>query len=377
MKKYIGILACLFLCNCTVDQFVAEQTDSGSIPDSGNADSNTDAIVFDGGSEASADVDATIDTSGDGKNCGSIGHDCLGGSCLAGKCQPITLAEGQGQPHRLAIDSKNVYWTNTFTGTVMQCAAGGCNKSPVTLVNSQASPFGIVTDGVDVYWTNTSSGEIRKCSTNGCLLSSTLLVGNQSVPFDIVLKGSFLYWTNSGGGTAGNKIMRCNVGNCSGTLSIVADQQDPYPLAASATNVYWSNLSAHKIVMCAGAGSCGTNPQTVFSPTALVQGLAADSTSIYMADSNSGTITKCSQSGCGSSPIVLASNLIKPYQLIVNGTNVYWTNMGDGTIMSIPVTGGSPATVASNQATPEGIVSDDVSVYWVNSGTGSVMRIAK
>jgi hypothetical protein len=39
-----------------------------------------------------------VDLSNDGKNCGKCGHDCLGGACSSGTCQPVVLASNQGNP---------------------------------------------------------------------------------------------------------------------------------------------------------------------------------------------------------------------------------------------------------------------------------------
>ena len=33
---------------------------------------------------------------------------------------PTTLASGQSQPYRLAVDATSVYWTNHASGTVMK-----------------------------------------------------------------------------------------------------------------------------------------------------------------------------------------------------------------------------------------------------------------
>ena len=53
------------------------------------------------------------DTMNDAKNCGVCGHDCLGGKCLKGACQPIILATAQVHGLRLL----------TFDNTLRKAAA--------------------------------------------------------------------------------------------------------------------------------------------------------------------------------------------------------------------------------------------------------------
>jgi hypothetical protein len=57
--------------------------------------------------------EASVDS--DPVNCGRCGHDCLGGTCAAGQCQPVVLMERQpfapGFSGRwLATDGASLYW---------------------------------------------------------------------------------------------------------------------------------------------------------------------------------------------------------------------------------------------------------------------------
>ncbi len=76
-------------------------------------------------------------------------------------------------------------------------------------------------------------------------------------------------------------------------------------------------------------------------------------------------------------PTTLASSLSAPWGLAISGSNVYWTNSGDGTVMTVPAVGGvTPTTLATNQGTPLGIAVDGVDAYWVDSAGGLVLQCA-
>ena len=74
-------------------------------------------------------------------------------------------------------------------------------------------------------------------------------------------------------------------------------------------------------------------------------------------------------------PTTLASGQSAPWGLAVDSTNVYWTNQGDGTVMSVPKAGGTITTLASGQGAPCSVASDGINVYWVNYFDQTVVSV--
>src|SRR5262249_13551411 len=111
-----------------------------------------------------------VDEQADPNNCGACGVTC-NGTCSSGRCL-MMLAPGPGVAEGIAVDGKNVYWTNYGnSGSVMKCAISGCSMSPTTLASGQNFPASIAVDATTVYWTNETiggSGTVMKCAISGC-----------------------------------------------------------------------------------------------------------------------------------------------------------------------------------------------------------------
>ncbi len=74
-------------------------------------------------------------------------------------------------------------------------------------------------------------------------------------------------------------------------------------------------------------------------------------------------------------PVVFASGQSDPTYIATDGTNVYWTDLGSGTVMQEPVGGGPITMLASGQASPSGIAVSGGYVYWVDTSGGTVNKV--
>ncbi len=80
----------------------------------------------------------------------------------------------------------------------------------------------------------------------------------------------------------------------------------------------------------------------------------------------------CSGSAC--QPLALATDQDQPWGIALGASNCYWTNRGDGTVMTVAATGtGSPSQVASSQSSPTSIATDAMNVYWVDTTSGGAV----
>jgi hypothetical protein len=295
----------------------------------------------------------------DGKNCGACGHDCLGGACSAGACQPVVLASGQVAPGAVALDGANVYWlttgapsaSNPWTGSVMKMPkAGGSPTAIITpAIDPEACnhPVELVVTGASIFWTTHGQPPTGSTTYTGGVYAAPLSGGSDTgVYFNGTWAGSIindatnLYWIYFGGsGTGGTPLImkRAISGGAPSTLATLA--------------------------------SGGPNPSA----------LATDGVNVYWPDPASGTISKAAISGAGSSAIAWVQP--NPVRITYVGGRIYWTNQGtsatgfaDGAVMTMATTGGTPTAFASSQQMAYWIVNDGTSLFWVTNTMRNVMR---
>ena len=311
------------------------------------------------------------DTTSDPHNCGTCGHDCLGGDCLSSLCQPVILASN-GYPNGIAVDATHVYWTDLITGVMRLPLAGGTPE----LLAPADSPEAIALDPAHVYWTAKNSvGRIDLGGgTATSLLSTTLKTGAWALAID----GSTLYWADQILGT----IQVIPVGGGPST-TVAKGLSAPDGVVVDATDVYWAEGTDQQT-----EGSISRMPKAGGSPVTLAahqqgpRALALDDTSVYWTDSAvyvpspTGLVMKAPKSGGAATP--LASGQGNPLGIAVDATDVYWVNSDSGTVMRVPKGGGTAVTLASAQFYPTAVAVDGSAVYWTTQQKGgAVVKLAK
>lgn len=110
---------------------------------------------------------------------------------------PTILASGFSHPIGIAVDSTNVYWTDTYSDTVNKVSING--GTVTTLASGFGDPIGIVVDSANVYWTEYDGGTVKKVSINGG--TPITLASGLNEPFGITVDSTNVYWTENGSGT--------------------------------------------------------------------------------------------------------------------------------------------------------------------------------
>jgi hypothetical protein len=110
----------------------------------------------------------------------------------------ITLCSVQGSPYAVALDSSNLYWSNSATsGAIMSVPVNGGNAN--TIASGQNTPKGIAIDSQYIYWTNYGSNTVMKAPLAGG--TPITLASNQHYPWAIAVDDTSVYFTTVGDGT--------------------------------------------------------------------------------------------------------------------------------------------------------------------------------
>jgi hypothetical protein len=170
-------------------------------------------------------------------------------------------------------------------------------------------------------------------------------------------------------------------------VAVLAACQLPGAIAVDSTYVYWADNSGGNrgIRRMPLGGGAVTTLATVNANS--LESIAVSSSAVFWTDIGAGTVMSVPLAG--GEVTALASSQNNPANIAVDETNVYWTNLGtwksdettsyvDGAVMSVPLRGGTPTALATGVSKPEAITVDAVNIYWGSVGAqNTVMQLPK
>jgi sugar lactone lactonase YvrE len=122
----------------------------------------------------------------------------------------------------------------------------------------------------------------------------------------------------------------------------------------------------------------GTGSITFSDPTGQIASLVVDATNMYFTDPALGRLMTLPLSGLTMAMPVVTGQA-SPRGLAMDSSHLYWINTGNGVgmgaVMSAPLGSMQATMLASNLDGPQGIVTDGTYVYWTDSTDGTVLRL--
>ena len=112
-----------------------------------------------------------------------------------------------------------------------------------------------------------------------------------------------------------------------GAKLVYGNQSGPQSLQLMGSNLFWVTSDASALVLEAPAAGGGATT-TVATSTSAIGRSVIDGTTIYFTDATSGTVGKLALSA-GATPVVLASGLKGPADIVVDATHAYWIDIDD------------------------------------------------
>ncbi|KYF59914.1 hypothetical protein BE08_33965 [Sorangium cellulosum] len=241
-------------------------------------------------------------------------------------CEPVELAQGQWDVVSLAVGANAVFWTAKARGNVMSVPLDG--GTPTTLATGQRNPENIAIDANGVYWSTIFVPDAAiKALPRGAPAEQVLYEGTERLN-GLVVHRETLYFVDASGRVAS---MYAGGGRIT-TYS--SDRSNPRGVAVDDENVYWTNNYG---------GDTGVRKHDFATRTTTV----------------------------------LASGQAFPYAIEVGASHVYWSNLDDGTLMTVPIEGGRPTPVVAGQGRITDIALDESGIYWVDSTNGTVMALRR
>ncbi|WP_437774946.1 hypothetical protein [Sorangium sp. So ce1097] len=301
-------------------------------------------------------------------HCGECGHGCQGGACSAGVCEPVELAQGQWDVVSLAVGANAVFWTAKARGNVMSVPLDG--GTPTTLATGQRNPENIAIDANGVYWSTIFVPDAAiKALPRGASAELVLYEGSERLN-GLVVHRETLYFVDASGRVAS---MHAGGGR---STTYSSDRSNPRGVAVDDENVYWTNNYGGDTGV--RKHDFATRTTTVLaSGQAFPYAIEVGARQVYWSNLEDGTLMTVSIEGGRPTPVVAGQGRITDIALDESG--IYWVDSTNGTVMALRRGSSTPVTLAKGQKTPYSIAVDATSVYWGtnDSANGVVMKVAK
>ena len=200
---------------------------------------------------------------------------------------------------------------------------------------------------------------------------------NQGGPFMVAEFGSRVVWTSFLGSTVSS------VDKFDGGVTLMAADplaDSPIGIAIDDGGVYFANSgSSGTVLHCAGA-TCASG-DVVYDAGFTNTDLLRNGTFTFFLQADNDEIDRMNADGTGRQSVATtdtnnSDRLLA--RIATDGTNVYWTEPFNDTILRKPISGGSPTTIftASSGSTPSALLVDGSTLYFAvfgqNNGQGTV-----
>jgi hypothetical protein len=373
------------------DGALAEASVSPS--DGGTGDATTrDVAPIDATTQDVAAFDALPDVvAGDGPaacnlddshNCGACFHDCLGGACSGGKCQPFPLlAPDAGiNPYSLAQDDASLYWVDNMNYVVGRTDKV---KGGVTVTYARTDGTTVDVDTSAVYWGDGTG--IWRCPKAGCTSSPAMVatVGQGVGVLSVEQNGSLIYFKDESPDTASLYSVHKLGTNETGVLVFSGDA-GIQNIANDGQSVYLTADDGllHVVRLDGGAPVAIGTPNSAGSDA-----IAYDQNVVYWTIDAPSAGAVIATSTLSLQSTSLAASQPYPISVASDGTNVYWVTIPGLNRVNAGIEGclvGSCAVsvVSSPYTAPLSVVVDSTAVYWSEGTTGggpsgTIWKLAK
>lgn len=318
------------------------------------------------------------DLASDPLHCGVCGHDCLGGACLDGTCQPVVLATEVGEVYAMAKDGDFIYGTSSSGGSVWKVPVAGCAipSNCAQILSTPGTNYRDLAVNEDaVFFTDSSAGRVVRVNKDGSAQCG--LVSDSTAPWGIVASTSQVYWCVSGGASIRVVSTACGGTNSSLLVPTVA----PHHIAMDESGLYWTKKTGGLVSWASKDGSSTEPVWSGSTPGGYMFAPVLDDAWVYWREGKENPIggtARVVRANKDRSGVleVIAPDQPTPRFMAVDGTHAYWTTT-ESVRRTLKDGSGEVETVATGLSGPHAIVVDDLAVYVGASWGASVFKVAK
>lgn len=344
----------------------------GAGDSSGDAPGGADEEVGQEELAATALCTGTEDFKTDPANCGRCGHDCLGGACTAGVCQPVELAPAtSGGAWDVSVDGAYVYWRTPQSVQILSKTGGPARTLVTTSGETPRSRGRVVTTAAHVY-TIDGSTILRVSRTPGS--KPVAMAAGEDDPVSLATDGTNLYW---GTATAVRRVpltggAPVDVVKSSYRSSVVR----PFDLSVDSTTVWWGERSWYQdrtYLYDAPKDATSATPHYRRTTTALE--IRADADTLYTLSGSPSPSIWGLRKSWGEEFEIVPRLAAHPDHFVVDGAFLTLIDQPANAVMRVRKTGG-PLRRLATVPTPTDVAADRRAVY-VTTASGAVFMVAK
>lgn len=320
-------------------------------------------------------VGGQINTQTDGKNCGAVGHDCLGGPCMAGQCQPSLIAQFLRDPMSMAIGTDIV--CEASNGGLIGCAhKDGSDLLPFAYPAETANAFlgaRAVIDGNRLIFTQLIAAggfQLAICDIGNCESSSQAFGSPYTQYAAIDTTGHKVYWID---GTTIFSASTVGTPQPEQLLFDAAGAPLGAPLLFSRSGLlFTSATTSGNLLYRIPISTNGSSTRSV--SVGAGQAIATNDQSVFWDDTDGIRSVPLPNGIGGGSNLVLAG--VTGARVAVDQTSLYWTSspgVATCTIADCAATRRQlppgPSTAMDAAFVTRDVAVDDTAVFWIVSTT--------
>ena len=363
---------------------------SAGVDGGAGAGGSSGGAGMDGGSGAggSAGADSGCgDTTSSPQNCGACGHDCLGGACVLGKCQPVQLHITGNYAHHVVLSADHVFVSSFYATTWYKVP-----KIPGAVEWDSPVPSGLDYQTIHAgtaYIAASNDKKIFSSPVTGTL-TATLFHSSSYFVHSVAVDATGVYWEECGA----SRIRRANLDGTN-VIDAAINVDCPEQMFIDGSDIWFTTLDTgalYRIPKGVNVNASAITPVGAAGTGTLA--LTHDATHVYFASFDNpadvkSNVYRVSKTGAASQT-AFATNQSAVFQLAVDATHLYFVTRGtaaasytDGTVSRVPLaTPQAVEVLVSPQTRPLGIAVDGEAIYWteagpVGGGTGAVWKLAK